>query len=893
MIYTILTLIKSFFKLLLLNPVKAIKTLNLNNFRVLIKALRLEPRNEIESNFNKLIYPKKPKPKFNINSFRQGFKHEGHIDSVNAENIKGWLNKLDNNENGEVVKIYINEEFVGTCVANEDRADLLSLGKSNCGFTFPFPTAQNFEYPISIKASSKDGSYITNEIVLTKAYNYNNMEGNFDRIDSGIAIGWARNIAKEDERLKIILRKSGRLIASGTAEMYRADLHDIGKGDGKYGFRIKIPIEEIFDTSGVYEATLENGIVIGKVILEAGNRNILPFDLFEQEPELHLPINNGKLPKLSTFDKKMKIGVHVHCYYLDVFYPMVKRLLSLPAGFNLFISTNTDEKKAKIIEILSEEIPKTFKLDFKVEVFPNQGRDVAPMIVGFREEIQKCDVVLHIHTKKSAHREDLGEIWLDHCLDSLFRDSYYVRSILNLFDSDKSLGIVAPTDIEELKIFKQWGANRRSMKRFLLDIDLNPNFSKWELDFPVGTMFWFRPEAINQLFGEKIDFEYFPKEPIAVDGTVAHAIERLIFNICEQNNFNYRKVSPVSNNLVHGLDNLKVSIVMPIYNSEAWIDSSIQSILNQQEFYEPFEVLLIDNNSSDRSSEICKFYSESYPNISYYLEKDQGPGHARNLGIKKAKGDYIMFFDSDDLLFPTALKDIYDSARESNADMICSPLLMFSKKTISKPLPIMYSHYNENLNLEVGQKYGEMEKKILDSIFSDFGSCAKLYLRTFLNKNKINFPTGAFEDNLFMYDTYLTAKRIQICSKPTLFYRKMEEEKGKTWSTKWTEKVINEQSLAFKALASKLPKIKRADIKTVVQRNIARRLKYFFNEIEKLPKDKKVFNSSMAATLVDIPKSEITLNTDEYADLILKLKKSDFRGIDKIFDTIKQKNKEE
>ena len=91
-----------------------------------------------------------------------------------------------------------------------------------------------------------------------------------------------------------------------------------------------------------------------------------------------------------------------------------------------------------------------------------------------------------------------------------------------------------------------------------------------------------------------------------------------------------------------------ISIIVPVYNTEKYIECCLDSIMKQD--YPNFEVILVNDGSTDESGIIIQKYKEKYKNISYIKQENKGVGAARNAGIKVAKGDYISFVDSDDLI---------------------------------------------------------------------------------------------------------------------------------------------------------------------------------------------------------------------------------------------------
>ena len=94
----------------------------------------------------------------------------------------------------------------------------------------------------------------------------------------------------------------------------------------------------------------------------------------------------------------------------------------------------------------------------------------------------------------------------------------------------------------------------------------------------------------------------------------------------------------------------QISVIIPVYNTEEYLKQCIDSVLNQEDI--DVELILLDDGSTDKSVYICQKYSEKYGNIHFFKGKHGGVSDARNCGIKRAKGDYIMFLDSDDFLQP-------------------------------------------------------------------------------------------------------------------------------------------------------------------------------------------------------------------------------------------------
>ena len=123
--------------------------------------------------------------------------------------------------------------------------------------------------------------------------------------------------------------------------------------------------------------------------------------------------------------------------------------------------------------------------------------------------------------------------------------------------------------------------------------------------------------------------------------------------------------------------NEMVSIITPVFNSEKYIEETIKSVLNQT--YEEFELILIDNFSQDSSLAIIKKFQEYDGRIKLIrLDKNYGPAKARNFGIESAKGNYISFLDSDDLLYENYLENQIKFSRQEKASIVYSS---FKRKT--------------------------------------------------------------------------------------------------------------------------------------------------------------------------------------------------------------------
>ena len=115
----------------------------------------------------------------------------------------------------------------------------------------------------------------------------------------------------------------------------------------------------------------------------------------------------------------------------------------------------------------------------------------------------------------------------------------------------------------------------------------------------------------------------------------------------------------------------KISVIIPVYNVEQYLEKCLDSILNQT--YKNIEIILVNDGSIDKSGVICDEYSRKYNNIKVFHKENGGVSSARNLGITVAKGEYITFADPDDFLNKDMYKILYENAKNYNSDItICS-----------------------------------------------------------------------------------------------------------------------------------------------------------------------------------------------------------------------------
>jgi len=213
---------------------------------------------------------------------------------------------------------------------------------------------------------------------------------------------------------------------------------------------------------------------------------------------------------------------------------------------------------------------------------------------------------------------------------------------------------------------------------------------------------------------------------------------------------------------------VKISVLIPVYNAETYLNEAIDSILNQT--FKDFELICVNDGSLDNSLEILENYAKNDSRFKIISQENAGCGAARNLALDEASGDYIYFFDPDDYILPNTLEDLYSNAIANNSEIVVFKVARFRYKNeidYSNPgFPLEKIFKNKNFN-DFTFNYKEIKKYVLNSSFAPW---TKLYKREFLESyDDFRFDIGiAFDDTPFHVKTILRANKISFV--PYLFY---------------------------------------------------------------------------------------------------------------------------
>ncbi len=209
-----------------------------------------------------------------------------------------------------------------------------------------------------------------------------------------------------------------------------------------------------------------------------------------------------------------------------------------------------------------------------------------------------------------------------------------------------------------------------------------------------------------------------------------------------------------------------ISVIIPVYNVEAYLDACIWSVRNQT--YENLEIIIVNDKTPDHSMEIARRHAQEDSRIVILEhEVNRGLGAARNTGITKASGQYVMFLDSDDRYSRDAIEVLYNKLCESGAHFVCGRMMwqkenkIFPVEYIEQRLTDMMTHCENNA------RHMHPDKWFLGQ------ACNRIFDKAWLERKGIRFPEGVFwEDMLFSVKAWIEADI--ICCVNNIVYLRTE-----------------------------------------------------------------------------------------------------------------------
>ena len=228
---------------------------------------------------------------------------------------------------------------------------------------------------------------------------------------------------------------------------------------------------------------------------------------------------------------KRRIALAMHLYFMDMLDQSVAFAAKFPPQTDVFISTNDEKKKRQIEQAFAGQDLHSVT----VLVVENRGRDVAAFLCDLAPHLRGYDYVCFMHDKKAIQTRpgSVGASFGYVCNENVCKNAAHVLNVLCEFERDPYLGILCPPYPTHGLYFMNmcsggWGPNFENTKQLLKTLRLDVPISGEESPIaPFGSVFWFRPDALEPLFAHGWQHSEFPPEPLPQDGTISHAIERV------------------------------------------------------------------------------------------------------------------------------------------------------------------------------------------------------------------------------------------------------------------------------------------------------------------------------------------------------------------------------
>lgn len=233
---------------------------------------------------------------------------------------------------------------------------------------------------------------------------------------------------------------------------------------------------------------------------------------------------------MNDYKTEKNVILVAHLYYDDLWEYAFNYFKNIPEYIDILITTDSDDKKT----FFEENISKNLKNDCTVMKINARGRDLASLLVASRNIIRYYDYFCFIHDKsyKSTDYATESANFRDILWENNLASVSYINNIIKEFDSNSSLGLVVPPRVYHGNYFypyinNYWNDNFEVVLKLLDKMNIKTPINKNYSPMSIGTCFWAKYDALKPLFDLNLDYEDFPKEPLPVDGTISHALERI------------------------------------------------------------------------------------------------------------------------------------------------------------------------------------------------------------------------------------------------------------------------------------------------------------------------------------------------------------------------------
>lgn len=258
-----------------------------------------------------------------------------------------------------------------------------------------------------------------------------------------------------------------------------------------------------------------------------------------------------------------RAAVIIHVYYADLLYKVAQFAMNVPEWMDIYITTSVEENIGAIDEIFSFRQIANYKV-IKVQ---NRGRDCSALLVGCQEIIRDYEYLCFVHDKKTSGNNGtcpIGERFMDSLFENLLGSEEYIYNIMELFEKNPHLGLAAPPIPVHGQYFclkdDAWTCCFDETAKLAWMLGLPIKLDKEKPPFVLSTSFWCRVKALEPLFTYGFSYEDFCGEPMPEDGTISHAIERILPYIVQAQGYYSAIVMTTANASLH-ISNLNYQLM--------------------------------------------------------------------------------------------------------------------------------------------------------------------------------------------------------------------------------------------------------------------------------------------------------------------------------------------
>ena len=241
---------------------------------------------------------------------------------------------------------------------------------------------------------------------------------------------------------------------------------------------------------------------------------------------------------------------------------------------------------------------------------------------------------------------------------------------------------------------------------------------------------------------------------------------------------------------------MQVSIIVPAYNSANHLSQCIDSLLGQTSA--DFEVLLINDGSTDATGSICNSYADKDARIRVFHQSNSGLSEARNVGLKEAVGEYVLFVDSDDWITGDTCHLMYQKAKETNADITLGTMSYWNSDNTSYKV----GEKSEMFVEEIVMNGGACLRKMLKTGYYTPMVCGNLYRKQFLETFHLHFTGKVHEDERFSPIAFYYARGVTYVPGDFYFYRQHEDSIMHSYQLKERMQALADISLSLSTFAT-------------------------------------------------------------------------------------------